>query len=547
MTLTAVLMAICAINIYLVFCFTSSRDEALKSMVRVEVCYHYELMHNATPLLSFGADTVVNSGCWYDSWSVIPSCRGRVIAISDVSKEKMKYRHLNAQQLLHNSADSIDRIYYDLGGQVNELKYYLRSHNVVDEGFEMVNRYAIKQEKEFNRIRALRDTLASIDSTMNLHIIYKVDYYVGYCNKSGKWTRKKAKWIKTLDAEGAQLLQTEDKTKPEGVKSQPKFLAIRLARMFSTTMRKNINFYERPDSSGIYAGATDENFVPNGHGSYYAKNGAYYEGHWKDGMRDGFGFSVGNHKRIRAGEWAHDVYQGERLNYTSERIYGIDISKYQHIIKKKRYAIDWKKLRITDLGTQSKKIITGKVNYPVSFIFIKSTEGTTMLNEYYKRDYEAAKAHGFRVGTYHFFSLTSSPVTQAKNFIKQSYFHKGDFPPVLDIEPLPSQIRRIGGDDELFYRIRIWLKLVEKATGVKPILYISQQFVNSHLNHAPDLKHNYRVWIARYGEYKPDVHLAIWQLCQDGKVDGIVGHVDINVFNGYKEEFNRFLKRNTIK
>jgi len=41
------------------------------------------------------------------------------------------------------------------------------------------------------------------------------------------------------------------------------------------------------------------------------------------------------------------------------------------------------------------------------------------------------------------------------------------------------------------------------------------------------------VWIARYGEYKPDVNLVYWQLCQDGKVAGIHGPVDINVYNGF--------------
>ncbi|MBF1605019.1 MAG: glycosyl hydrolase family 25, partial [Prevotella shahii] len=39
---------------------------------------------------------------------------------------------------------------------------------------------------------------------------------------------------------------------------------------------------------------------------------------------------------------------------------------------------------------------------------------------------------------------------------------------------------------------------------------------------------------------KPDVHLVYWQLCPDGRVQGIQGEVDINVFNGYKEVFDEF-------
>jgi len=43
------------------------------------------------------------------------------------------------------------------------------------------------------------------------------------------------------------------------------------------------------------------------------------------------------------------------------------------------------------------------------------------------------------------------------------------------------------------------------------------------------------------------VRLAFWQLCPDGRVKGIVGTVDINVFNGYRDQYDDFLERYTIK
>ena len=95
-------------------------------------------------------------------------------------------------------------------------------------------------------------------------------------------------------------------------------------------------------------------------------------------------------------------------------------------------------------------------------------------------------------------------------------------------------------------RVRTWLRAVEKATGTRPILYVSQQFVNKYLSYAPDLARDYMIWIARYGEYRPDVRLAIWQLCPDGRVNGIHGEVDINVFNGYHDSFSKFLNTETI-
>jgi lysozyme len=99
----------------------------------------------------------------------------------------------------------------------------------------------------------------------------------------------------------------------------------------------------------------------------------------------------------------------------------------------------------------------------------------------------------------------------------------------------------------MFRNIRTWLRLVEQRTGVKPILYVNQRFVNVYLSQAPDIKRDYRVWIARYSEYKPDVHLAFWQLCPDGRVAGIHPEVDINVFNGYQSQFEEFLANETIQ
>ena len=54
------------------------------------------------------------------------------------------------------------------------------------------------------------------------------------------------------------------------------------------------------------------------------------------------------------------------------------------------------------------------------------------------------------------------------------------------------------------------------------------------------IKQNYQVWIARYGEYKPDVNLVYWQLSPDGRVRGIKTEVDINVFNGFQKEFEEY-------
>jgi lysozyme len=118
---------------------------------------------------------------------------------------------------------------------------------------------------------------------------------------------------------------------------------------------------------------------------------------------------------------------------------------------------------------------------------------------------------------------------------------------VLDIEPTDRQISGMGGSKAMWNHIRTWLQAVERRCGVKPILYVNQRFVNKYLPDAPDIKRDYKIWIARYGEYKPDIKLVVWQLSPDGRVNGITGDVDINVFNGYRTQFDEFLTKECIK
>ncbi len=301
------------------------------------------------------------------------------------------------------------------------------------------------------------------------------------------------------------------------------------------------------DSTGTYSGEMNRDAIAQGHGTFTDPQRNLYIGDWRDGMRYGFGFDLTRKKHIRVGEWRADRYLGERLEYTADRIYGIDLSRFQHDVGKRHYPIDWSRVRISHLGNISRKRVNGKVDYPVSFCYIKSTEGTSLRNRYYHSDCTSARARGIKVGAYHFFSTRTPASAQARFFIANSTFHKGDLPPVLDVEPTHDQIKAMGGTEVMFRAVRTWLRIVGAHTGTKPVLYVSQTFVNRYLPSAPDLKRDYNIWIARYGEYKPDVHLVYWQLCPDGRVSGIKPEVDINVFNGYKGEYRDFLARECIK
>ena len=407
-----------------------------------------------------------------------------------------------------------------IAAQLHEMDYYLRTHDVTDEGYNLIAGYHTLLTKMAQTAgeSGISGQSGQITKTIVVRIAAKDRLLPAVKMAGGYW---KTGHFRMGRVNGPVILRDS-------------LGRIVCAEYDADTIVKAV----RTDSLGTYRGQMDRHLQAWGQGTYDAIDGSHYEGFWEDDQRNGFGFESSPH-HVRVGTWKKGCFLGEKLRYTAERIYGIDISRHQHEKGRKRFGINWKQLRITSLGQRHP---SGGQTFPVSFVYIKSTEGTTIRNRYFMSDYAKAKQQGLHVGAYHFFSLKTPALAQATYFVNSTLFRQGDFPPVLDVEPTDAQIEAIGGDEVLMQRIRTFMDYVEKRTHMRPILYVNQMFINKHMQNAADIKQNYNVWIARYGEYKPDVKLVYWQLSPDGRVNGITGPVDINVFNGYQGQWDEFLR-----
>ncbi|MBR4187673.1 MAG: glycoside hydrolase family 25 protein [Bacteroidaceae bacterium] len=192
---------------------------------------------------------------------------------------------------------------------------------------------------------------------------------------------------------------------------------------------------------------------------------------------------------------------------------GIDISHYQD-------RINWEKLRNATIG-----------DAPVSFVFIKATEGEKMLDDNFNENFAQARRNDIIRGAYHFFIPGISPRRQADFFLHQAQLEPGDLPPILDVEKngnlTPEQLRR---------DVLTWLNMAEKKYGAKPILYTGYKFKMQYLN-TPEFD-VYPYWIAHYYVDKLEYtgKWTFWQHTDCGKVSGIRGFVDCNIFNGTMQE-----------
>lgn len=201
-------------------------------------------------------------------------------------------------------------------------------------------------------------------------------------------------------------------------------------------------------------------------------------------------------------------------------IHGIDISRYQN-------KIDWNRVKGFSSGP-----------FKVSFVFIKATEGTSLVDPFLTTNWAGAAEVKIPRGAYHFFIPNKDPIKQASHFVNHVSIGIGDLPPVLDIE-------NTGGLDRgaLISNALVWLRLIEAHYGMKPIVYTGANFYNSYFKGSEIEK--YPIWIAHYYMDEPDFSgkWTFWQHTDRARIDGIEGLVDLNVFAGSQKQFLDLLKK----
>ena len=189
---------------------------------------------------------------------------------------------------------------------------------------------------------------------------------------------------------------------------------------------------------------------------------------------------------------------------TGYSVHGIDVSSYQG-------RIDWPEV----------------ARHRVRFAFIKASEGATLRDRRFARNWKQARAAGVLCGAYHYFQPSKNGKIQADLFARTVPLAAGDLPPVLDVEA-------VNFHDVAVMRREVsrWLRLVEAHYGVRPILYSNYSFYRRHLAGHFD---SYPLWLAHYEVAKPTMprdKWIIWQHSDEAYVPGIRGVVDFNVFQG---------------
>jgi len=203
-------------------------------------------------------------------------------------------------------------------------------------------------------------------------------------------------------------------------------------------------------------------------------------------------------------------------------VQGIDVSAWQG-------DIDWAKARAA--GTR--------------FAFIKATEGGDHLDPKFLENWKGAKNAGVERSAYHFLYWCRPAHEQALWFMLNVPPDPDALPPVLDVEwnthskTCPKKISRQDALD----KIKIMLAAMEDYTGKKPIIYTDPLF---HREVLQGELPNYHFWLRSVAAEPQDKYSdrswTFWQFTTTGKVPGIAGKVDRNVYGGNDADWDRLMQ-----
>ena len=212
-------------------------------------------------------------------------------------------------------------------------------------------------------------------------------------------------------------------------------------------------------------------------------------------------------------------FQYNRNNYLlcqkQDSYPGIDVSAFQG-------EIDWQ--QVADSGIQFAIVRLGYRGY--------GKAGKMVEDEYAKKNLQGARDAGLAVGAY-FFSqaLSIEEVDEEIDFLLEIL---GDFrldmPLILDWEQISVEgARSANMDARTLTDMQLHFCSVMREKGYDPMIYFNW-YQSKNLMYLHELE-DYPFWLALYQDRMTyPYRVEMWQYTDQGRVPGIQGNVDINVY-----------------
>lgn len=217
------------------------------------------------------------------------------------------------------------------------------------------------------------------------------------------------------------------------------------------------------------------------------------------------------------------VYSGVRLwRYWRSYRPQVDVSAYP--------------VRGIDISAHNGRIDFSKVkDAGIDFVFIKASEGTDFLDKRFRANFDSAASYGIPSGAYHFFRYDKDGMQQAVNLYNALDGRVPELGVVIDVEDAGNPHE--GSEEVIVANLGEMIDYLN-LRGLTVMLYTNKDGYNQFLRRAYA---GYPLWICSFNDNPIDAEWRYWQYSHTGRVRGISGNVDLNVFNGSRDDWRKRL------
>lgn len=173
----------------------------------------------------------------------------------------------------------------------------------------------------------------------------------------------------------------------------------------------------------------------------------------------------------------------------------------------------------------------------IKFVYIKASEGGSHRDSLFRRNAFGAAVAGMRTGAYHFFRFDVDGHTQAMNFLAAIDSVPLNLPVAVDVEEYgnPADV----STELIASRLQTILSELRARVG-HVVIYTNKRGLGRFFR---DSHADYHIWICSFTDPPTGAEWLLWQHSHIGRVPGIKGKVDLDVFNGNDSLFTTWPSR----
>ena len=165
----------------------------------------------------------------------------------------------------------------------------------------------------------------------------------------------------------------------------------------------------------------------------------------------------------------------------------------------------------------------------VEFVILHAGYGryANQKDPFFESNYKAAKDAGLPVGAYWYSYATdvAGARAEAQTFLQTIKGKQFEYPVYFDLEE-PKQFKT--GKTNVSAMVAAFCSTVE-AAGYFTGVYMSASYLREYVT--DEVKKRYTLWVAQFASkctYSGAGSVAIWQATSKGRINGVIGNVDVN-------------------